>query len=279
MMLAANAHDLLTSVSEQPALTAEVALLGLVAGMAGGLFGIGGGLIIIPALALLMDGDLKVFQVAALPVGVAVAASSVGKHLRTDAIQWRWVWWAAPLSFVGAYAGAKAATIADERLLEIVFGCFLAASALRESWVLLRGTEPMAEQADAAIAPVPVLGGSLGVLMGSLSALLGIGGGVLAVPWLRAFARFPLRQTVATSSVLVFITSVFATFTRVFPILRDESVEGIREELLLAAVLMPGAIAGGYFGAVLVHRLPVKRLMPVFILLLLGFAMRMFIGR
>jgi uncharacterized membrane protein YfcA len=270
---------ILTSIADQPALAAKIAILGLAGGLGGGLFGIGGGLVIIPGLTVLSSASIKTFQVAALPVGVCVAGSSVAKHLRTKTVQWRWVRWALPATLAGSSIGSMLAGRLDARILELLFGCFLAATALRESWVLWRGKEPDPTAPIHTAAPIPAMALALGTLMGVLSALLGIGGGILAVPWLRMLGGLPMRSTVATSSMLVLLTSVFATITRIVPILRAEGATGLQDEALLAACLLPGAIAGGYLGAALVHRLPVRQLAAGFIIVLIVLASRMFVGR
>lgn len=270
---------ILTSITDQPALAAKIAILGIAGGLGGGLFGIGGGLVIIPGLTMLSSASIKTFQVAALPVGVCVASSSVIKHLRTKTVQWRWVRWALPAALAGSWIGSMLAGRLDARILELLFGCFLAATALRESWVLWRGKEPDAGAPIRTVAPIPVLALSLGTLMGALSALLGIGGGILAVPWLRMLGGLPMRSTVATSSTLVLLTSVFATITRIVPILRTDGLSGLQDEALLAACLLPGAVVGGYVGAALVHRLPVRKLAAGFVIVLVVFASRMFVGR
>ncbi len=270
---------ILTSITDQPALAAKIVILGIAGGLGGGLFGIGGGLVIIPGLTMLSSASIKTFQVAALPVGVCVAGSSVIKHLRTKTVQWRWVRWALPAALAGSWIGSMLAGRLDARILELLFGCFLAATALRESWVLWRGKEPDAGAPIRTVAPIPVLALSLGTLMGALSALLGIGGGILAVPWLRMLGGLPMRSTVATSSTLVLLTSVFATITRIVPILRTDGLSGLQDEALLAACLLPGAVVGGYVGAALVHRLPVRKLAAGFVIVLVVFASRMFVGR
>ncbi|MBU6209033.1 MAG: sulfite exporter TauE/SafE family protein [Planctomycetes bacterium] len=276
---AATTLPILTSIVDQPALAAKIALLGLAGGLGGGLFGIGGGLVIIPGLTMLLSASIKTFQVAALPVGVSVAGSSVAKHLRTKTVQWRWIRWALPAALAGSWIGSMLAGRLDARVLELLFGCFLAATALRESWVLWRGKEPDANAPTRTAAPIPALALVLGTLMGVLSALLGIGGGILAVPWLRMLGGLPMRPTVATSSTLVLLTSIFATITRIVPILRTDGPSGLQDEALLAACLLPGAVVGGYVGAALVHRLPVRKLAAGFIIVLIVFASRMFVGR
>lgn len=276
---AASTLPILTSVTDQPALAAKIALLGLAGGLGGGLFGIGGGLVMIPGLTMLSGASIKTFQVAALPVGVCVAGSSVVKHLRTNTVQWRWVRWAIPATLAGSWIGSMLAGRLDARVLELLFGCFLAATALRESWVLWRGKEPDAGHPPSTAAPIPAMALALGTMMGVLSALLGIGGGILAVPFLRMLGGLSMRTTVATSSALVLLTSIFATITRVTPILRADGPTGLQDEALIAACLLPGAIAGGYLGAALVHRLPVRHLAAGFVVVLIVLAARMFVGR
>ena len=127
---AATTLPILTSIVDQPALAAKIALLGLAGGLGGGLFGIGGGLVIIPGLTMLSSASIKTFQVAALPVGVCVAGSSVAKHLRTKTVQWRWIRWALPAALAGSWIGSMLAGRLDARVLELLFGCFLAATAI-----------------------------------------------------------------------------------------------------------------------------------------------------
>jgi len=270
---------ILTSIVDQPALATKIALIGLAGGLGGGLFGIGGGLVIIPGLTMISGGSIKTFQVAALPVGVCVAGSSAVKNLRAKMINWRWIRWALPATILGSWIGSMLAGSLDARILEVLFGCFLTATALRESWALWWGKEQDGKATPLRAAPVPVLALILGTLMGALSALLGIGGGILAVPWLRMLGGLPLRSTVATSSILVLLTSTFATLARIIPILRSEGFAGLHDEARLMICLLPGEVIGGYLGAVLMYRLQVRKLAAGFIVLLIVFAARLFLGR
>jgi len=276
---AAATLPILTSIVDQPVLVAKIALIGLAGGLGGGLFGIGGGLVIIPGLTVVSGDSIKAFQVAALPVGVCVASSSAAKNLRTKTIQWRWVTWALPATIVGSWLGSMLAGLLDARVLEVLLGCFLTTTALRESWALWRGKEQDGPAAPLRAAPVPVLAVMLGTLMGVLSALLGIGGGILAVPWLRMLGGLPMRATITTSSLLVLITSSFAMLARITPIVQGEGFAGLHDEARLMICLLPGGVIGGYLGASLMHRLPVRKLAAGFVILLILLAARLFLGR
>ena len=105
--------------------------VGLFAGVAAGLLGIGGGLIIVPALAILMPmqgvGGLHVMHLAigtSLATIILTSLSSIYAHHKRDAVEWQTVAKLVPGIVVGALVGAYLADQIASKSLQIIFGVF-----------------------------------------------------------------------------------------------------------------------------------------------------------
>ncbi len=243
-------------------------LVGLIAGVFSGLFGIGGGLVIVPALVALLGFDLKQavgtsLAALLLPVGIfAVAAYYRAGKLRIDTAALI----ALGLIF-GAIAGANIALNLPTATLQRLYGIFL----LYMSWRFVeprkllaqhRGltTPPIEEDAQEIDAPSWVLV-VIGLAAGVLSGMFGIGGGIVIVPALVAFLRFDQKRAVGTSlAVLLLPVSLGAVISYYQDGKLDPGV---------AAFVALGLVFGAFGGAKLALNLPtltVKRLYGVFLL-------------
>lgn len=173
-------------------------LTGALSGLLAGLFGVGGGVIVVPALILLfvhlgVGGD----WVTHLAVGSSLAAivgtgaASTLAHHRRGGVRWDLAARLAPGIVIGAWAGAALAGTLPELWMKRVFAAFLA-------FVGYRMLAPVVGRR------VRALPGNLGLAavgggIGALSAIVGIGGGTLTVPFLSA-RGVPLHQAVGTSA-------------------------------------------------------------------------------
>ena len=173
-------------------------LTGAVAGLMAGLLGIGGGLIIVPALAWLFAAQgfaattLMHFAVGtSLAVIVPTAVSSLLAHHRRGSVDWPAMRRLTPGIVVGALAGAGLARNISSPGLAIFFGLFEIAVATR----LAFGRRPERHRALPGRAGM----GLAGVVIGSLSALLGIGGATLTTPFL-LWNGLDIRRAVGTSA-------------------------------------------------------------------------------
>lgn len=185
--------------------------LGAAAGFLAGLLGIGGGLIVVAALVWLlpMQGipESVLMQVAlatALGGIVFTSMSSARAHWKRGAIRWPLVAWLAPGLVIGGLLGAVLATVLPSRLLAIFVAVYCLLSAAQLAW---GGSRPATEHADA-------VGRSLlavaGLVIGAVSAVVGIGGGSMTVPLLVWRGVQPV-QAVATSAacgVVIALASV-----------------------------------------------------------------------
>lgn len=171
---------------------------GVVAGLIAGLLGVGGGVVVVPALVwVFVEAGFVSDWIFHLAVGTSLATligtgtASAWSHHRRGAVRWDLVRILVPWIVIGAWIGSAVAGLLDETWLRRIFGCFQLYVGVRMLWPGNRGD-------------IHALPGSLGVGMigtgiGSLSALLGIGGGTLTVPFL-VRAGVDMRRAVATSS-------------------------------------------------------------------------------
>ncbi|MCH7697978.1 MAG: sulfite exporter TauE/SafE family protein [Chloroflexi bacterium] len=123
-------------------------LIGFIGGFAGGLLGIGGGAIYIPAMVLLLGEDQHLAQGASLAAIIATAIVGSFAHFRRDNIDVRTVLWVAPVAATAAFGAALLADTLDATTLRRVFavvGLYFAITmilgALREEPIPQPGTE------------------------------------------------------------------------------------------------------------------------------------------
>lgn len=184
--------------------TAVIAFLalGAIAGVLAGLLGVGGGLVLVAALVWLLP-TLGIPQEAAMHAALAsslasivlTATASARAHARRGSVMWPTVAWMVPGLLIGGWLGSGIAVRVDDDVLRyIVAGyCFLAALQL-----LLGGSR---NGVDGNTAPPP-RGAPMslaGVVIGAVSAVVGIGGGSMTVPLLVWRGIAPVRA-VGTSS-------------------------------------------------------------------------------
>jgi uncharacterized membrane protein YfcA len=176
------------------------ALSGLVAGLLSGIFGIGGGVVLVPMLALVLglgqhEAQGMTLAILLLPVGLA----AVIEYHRAGYVRWRLV---APLVagfLAGVWLGSVGATALAERPLRLGFVAFLVALAVR-NWRAAGKARGAGGAAAAAPTRATVLHALwIGAAGGVASGLLGIGGAVLMIPLLVAVLGLRQHEAQGTS--------------------------------------------------------------------------------
>ena len=157
--------------------------IGVFAGISAGLFGVGGGLVVVPALilcfSLLEVSPLVLTQLAigtSLATIVITSISSTRTHHLHGNVLWPLFWTLSPGIILGVWFGAKATSIMTGNSLQLIFGAFV----LLVSIQMGLGLKPKPSRQLPAKPLLSIIGG----VIGSISALLGIGGGSLTVPYL-----------------------------------------------------------------------------------------------
>ncbi len=184
---------------------------GAFAGVLAGLLGVGGGIVIVPILFHLFVG-FGVESALAMPLAVGTSLSTIvltsivsaRKHYAKGGVDLdlarRWL---LPV-LIGVVIGSMAPAIIDGNQVKVVFGTMLVLVAIHMLASSRRKLELFSQL------PLRQIQFLLAVVVGSLSALLGIGGGTLMVPLLTLFA-FPIHRAVSTASVFGLIISLPAT--------------------------------------------------------------------
>ncbi|MEO5364355.1 MAG: sulfite exporter TauE/SafE family protein [Magnetococcus sp. DMHC-8] len=190
---------------------------GLMAGVLAGLFGVGGGIVIVPALLFLfhLDGINPVISMQ-LAAGTSLATiiftslSAAWSHHQRGSVHWLMVRRYTPGMVLGVWLGAQLAAMVDGELLRILFGLFEMAIGVR----MIR-TDPV--RPGRQDGPAPSAGQRVTVValiamaIGTLSTLFGIGGGTMLVPALTLLSGLTIHQAIGTSSAIGAVLALVGT--------------------------------------------------------------------
>ena len=247
--------------------------VGFGAGILGGLLGIGGSVVMIPILTLVFHHDQHVSQAAAMTVNILVASAAFLRHRRAGTVRAKLVGRLLPAALVCIYLGVLASEHFDGFRLQQVYGVFLIYVIIMNIRKLTRrGRSEDAKSRDEDLVMswprTLVVGGITGFAAG----LLGIGGGIIAVPLMQTIVRAPLRIAIAASAATMCVTAPVGAIRRLIGLSSLTDAAGIaldsNRALGIAAALGPTAIIGAWVGGGLTHRLPLAWIRFVLILLL-----------
>jgi uncharacterized membrane protein YfcA len=266
-----------------------VLLLSVLAGGFGAIVGIGGGVVIVPVLTVLVGVPVK-FAIAASLVGViATSTAASARYLETEVADRRLGLVLLLGTVSGGIAGGFVAGLLDARTLSGLFAVMLVLVAVQ----MLRGREPDApapgrddadgvqeldhafassyrEPTTGALVPYRArrveLGTAISLFAGSVSGLLGVGGGIINVPTMNVVMGIPLRVATTTSTYMLAATAVASAL-----------LYQARGELdpLVAAPVALGMFLGARGGARLAARLKVVLLRYLFVVVCVFFAWQM----
>ena len=253
-------------------------LIGICAGFASGLLGVGGGFLIVPLQYFLLkyigvNPDLAMLISLGTSLAIIVPTSFSGayRHTRTmDNIVKPGI----RLGLFGIIGGAIGGFVASglpSRVLEIIFGCLLL-------FITFKNIIDINKEREEAKIPFNLLTTAIiGLLVGFSSGLLGVGGGVFLIAILTALLGFSLIEAIGTSSVFICLTAIGGFLSYVvsgwgvstFPY--SIGYVSIINFLLIACFSVPLASIGAKFA----HRLPQKKLKIIFSILVLYIALKM----
>jgi hypothetical protein len=277
----------LLAVSIGPLRMAELAAIGLLAGVLGGLLGVGGGLIMIPAMYLLLgnlfgDGSFHLYKLASISASIVVALPATWRHAREKAIVPGMVVSIVPGALIGVVVGVAAASLFEAEQtdgLRRTFGGFMliaVAFGLYQSRQRGSGDQSFRTQC-----PLPrrrvLIGGAVGLPAGLIAGLLGVGGGIWAVPAQNTLLGVRLRNAIANSACMIVFVAIGASIVQSVAVARMPGLQAI-DGWMLTLFLAPGALLGGWIGAGLTHRIPTGGLRIAVNLLLTAAGLRLLLG-
>jgi len=259
----------------------------LVAGFAGSLLGLGGGLIVIPALTLLLHVDIRLAIGASIISVIATSSGAAAAYVRDRMANIRVAMFLELGTTTGAITGAYLAGRVHPRWLFVLFGAMLGYSAVA---MLLRahaGAQTLGDDRlsrflrlsgtyhDEALDELieyrvhrPLLGLGLMYVAGAVSGLLGIGSGALKVPAMDLGMGLPMKVSSATSNLMIGVTAAASA-----------GLYFARGQIdpFIAAPVAVGVLLGALAGSRLLPRLHADRLRTVFVIVLLLISIQMIV--
>ena len=216
-----------------------IVLVGVAAGFLSGLFGVGGGILIVPGLVLVAKMDQRIAHGTSLAAVLPISASSLLSYWAHDHVDWRVGACLAVGALAGAVLGTRLLNVLPHRALAIGFATLLLVTAVRLFLPLT--SEPT--RAVLSIGDIAALV-AIGVATGILAGLLGVGGGVVMVPAMMMLLQMPSAMAKGTSVTVIIPTAIMGTF-------RNRSKKNV--DLRAAGILGLGGIlsatAGGWISA------------------------------
>lgn len=204
-------------------------LIGIFAGIAGAILGLGGGIIVTPILTLLCHLDIKYAIGASIVVVIATSSGSTIAYLKDEVLNLRVAMFLEIATTIGALSGALLTGILEPKYLYILFGLLILFSAFNMVKKLMNKNKSNLSTKDDKLAKklrlnssyydkaehkqvdyrVENIPGGLSVMFGAglASGLLGIGSGAFKVIAMDTFMKMPLKPSSATSNLMMGVTA------------------------------------------------------------------------
>lgn len=266
--------------------TVEILLISVFAGVVGSLLGLGGGIIVTPALTLIFGIDIQYAIGASIISVIATSSGSAIAYIKDGITNLRVGMFLEIATTIGAITGAFVSGLLSATALYIIFGLLLLYSAF--NMIKKVGTEfpinvkpdPLAtklnlhdsyydkslrQTVDYQVANVPA---GFGVMYGAgiASGLLGIGSGAFKVMALDVFMKMPLKVSSATSNLMMGVTAAASATVYLF--------QGDIQPAIAAPVAI-GVLVGATLGTRIMQRLKSKVIRIIFIPVILYVAFQM----
>jgi uncharacterized membrane protein YfcA len=252
--------------------------LGAFAGVLAGLFGVGGGLVIVPVLTFIFTAQhLPDAHILHLALGTSLASimftsiSSLRSHHLRGAVDWLVVRRISLGIMVGTFGGSWVAAQLSTRFLKGFFVVFLYYVATQ----MLLNIKPKAHRQLPGRAVMFGVGGLIGII----SSLVGIGGGSLSVPFL-LWCNTAIRRAIGTSAAIGFPIALAGAIGYVVNGLAAPLPPGSLGFVYLPALvgIAAASVATAPLGAKLAHSLPIDKLKKIFALLLIVMGTKMLLS-
>ncbi|HMW32793.1 MAG TPA: sulfite exporter TauE/SafE family protein [bacterium] len=266
-------------------------IIGFTAGAVGSMVGLGGAIIMTPALTILLNVPIKSAIGASLIALIATSVMSTAVYSKKELIHYRYGMLLLILMVSGSFIGSAIGVMMDARLLSLFFVALMIFAAAFLLYQVFQNENPDARvewQNDEEPHRFPPNGVLLeahsgirkfyrvqhGVVMmfisgiaGVISGMLGVGGGIIQVPFMHAINRMPIKAATATSGFMIGYTGMAGALVYV--------IFG-QFELIMTSALVLGILTGSQAGARLAIRLHARWIIYLVIVVLTVAAIRLF---
>lgn len=254
-------------------------IAGVFVGLTSGLFGLGGGVVMVPAMlpifaaqGMSVDVAMHVAVASSLATIVFTGVSSAHAHWRLGNVVFSVLPWLVLGLVLGALTGAQIAAALSGQALRFIFGLFLIVFSLR----LFFGGQPDSAR-GMPTSPVVTI---VGFLIGCLSSLVGIGGGTMVVPFL-LWTGVVMRQAVGTSAAAGISIAVAGSIGFVWAGTGDDQLPAYSTGYIYWPAVFGVAVSSVIFapiGARLASRLPARLLQRGFAIFLALVGLRLLLS-
>ena len=256
---------------------AALVLIGLVMGLFGGLLGIGGSVVMIPAMAMVFGENQHLYQAAAMICNFFVSISALVSHRKEKVLVASVLKWMIPLGITGILVGvtiSNASVFAGDKsyLLGRAFGVFLVYVIVYNTLKLVRPKRAInAETGERSFSKTVSM--IIGSVTGTAAGLLGMGAGTVSTPLQQIWLKMPIKKAMSNSSAMITSMALIGALYKNLTLGRHglDMADSVR----IAAVIIPTAIVGGFFGGKLMHALPKNVVRAVFVGVLILAAIKM----
>jgi uncharacterized protein len=236
------------------------AAVGLAAGFLSGVFGVGGGILIVPGLVMALHMDQRLAHGTSLAAVLPISLASLLTYATHGNVDWWLALFLALGAVVGAVIGTRLLHVIPERALGFGFALLLVATAVR----MYLDTEA-AGQREVTVGVATALV-ALGLVSGILAGLLGVGGGIVLVPAMVVLFAVPPVMAKGTSLAVIVPTAIIGTW-------RNRTRGNV--DLRAAAIVGLTGVVSAVAGASVSDRLPDDVSNGLFALLLALVAVKM----
>lgn len=254
-------------------------------GLLGGLLGIGGSVIMIPAMVFFFGENQHLYQASAMICNFFIGASATLAHKQAQSIVPRTLKAMIPAAIIGIILGvaiSNSPLFAGDQsyLLARCFGGFLIYVAIYNSLKYFKRFNS-ADQTDNHEHSLP--GETfIGLITGLGAGLLGMGAGTLSTPLQQILLKMPLRRAMSNSAVLIMSMAWLGALYKNLSLEQHQtsfalfnSRSAALDSMKIAGCIIPIAIAGAFLGGYLMHKLPKNLVRTVFIIVLILAAIRL----
>lgn len=256
-------------------------LTGIMAGLMSGLMGVGGGIIVVPALIFIFNEQTKIppnliMQMAAgtsLAIMLFTSQSSIRAHYKQNGILWEVYNRLWPGIILGTISGAFLADKLSTYWIKTLFAVFLILVAVK---IL---TERQRVQFKPISFPKNWVNRLITFLIGCKSGLLGVGGGVLIIPYLN-YCGVEMKKIAPISALSTMTVAAIGTIIFIITGLQEQGLPPYTSGFIYWPAVIGIAIPSSFFaplGAKLTYILPVKQLKYCFLVILVATAIKLLI--
>lgn len=214
--------------------------IGFGAGLLAGIFGVGGGILIVPALVAVLAMERREAHATSLAAVVPIATAGLMPYLVRGDVDWVATGWLVAGSLAGAMIGTAMLARLSRRALAAAFTLLLVAAAVRLVLPFENATPVAYSFAVAALLVV------VGLLSGTVAGLLGVGGGIVIVPVLVVALGLDPVLAKGTSLAVVVPTALLGTLRN-----RRAGIVTVRTAIWVGIGGVVAALAGGWLAGLL----------------------------